>query len=228
MVIQGWMINELKLKSNELLVYALIYGFSQDGHSEFKGTKNYLAKAIGGCTNTVRTVIKTLMSRSLVTERTVEVGGIYFKRYKAIKNCMGGAEIAPNNTNYNIKDNIDCDSENLIEVKENILMSEFDFKACTLKPNHPHRYLLESGCRLFSFFKQNTQNKDLDSYSLKEWLIPLKALSKNYKREQIEELVEYANADKFWGAIVLNTESLQKNFEKIKAQLIKSANEKQG
>ena len=33
LVIQGWMIAELKLKGNELLIYAIIYGFSQNNQS---------------------------------------------------------------------------------------------------------------------------------------------------------------------------------------------------
>lgn len=114
------------------------------------------------------------------------------------------------------------------EEKENetVLLSKYDFSICKLKEGHPHRQLIESGLRLFSFFKKNTQNRDLEVYTLKEWLTPLKVLTKNYNREQIEELLEYANADKFWGAIVLNTDSLQRNFEKIKAQLAKTLNEK--
>ena len=40
--ISGWMINELDLKGNELLVYALIHGFCQDGKSVFKGSLNYI------------------------------------------------------------------------------------------------------------------------------------------------------------------------------------------
>ena len=36
------MINELDLKGNELLVYALIHGFCQDGKSVFKGSLNYI------------------------------------------------------------------------------------------------------------------------------------------------------------------------------------------
>ena len=40
-VIQDWMISDLQLKGNELLTYALIYGFSQDGESEFKGSLKY-------------------------------------------------------------------------------------------------------------------------------------------------------------------------------------------
>ena len=41
-VIQGWMRNELNLKGNELIVYALIYGFSQDEESEFTGSVAYI------------------------------------------------------------------------------------------------------------------------------------------------------------------------------------------
>ena len=43
-VIQGWMCNELELKGNNLLVFALIYGFSQDGQSRFFGSRNYIAQ----------------------------------------------------------------------------------------------------------------------------------------------------------------------------------------
>ena len=32
-VIQGWMVNELNLKGNDLLVFALIYGFTRDGRT---------------------------------------------------------------------------------------------------------------------------------------------------------------------------------------------------
>jgi hypothetical protein len=113
------------------------------------------------------------------------------------------------------------------EEPKTILVKDYDFKACTLKEGDPHRHLIESGLRLFAFFKNETINNDLYSYTLVEWLRPLKILLKNYTREQIEELVEYANKDKFWNAIILNTDSLQKNFEKIKIQYKNYLNEKQ-
>jgi len=43
-VIQGWMINELKLSGNDLLTYSLIYGFSKDGQSEYTGSIKYLCE----------------------------------------------------------------------------------------------------------------------------------------------------------------------------------------
>lgn len=36
-VVLDWMVEKYHLKGNELLAYALIYGFSQDEESEYKG-----------------------------------------------------------------------------------------------------------------------------------------------------------------------------------------------
>ena len=33
--ISGWMLNRLKLKGTDLQIYAIIYGFSQEGQGEF-------------------------------------------------------------------------------------------------------------------------------------------------------------------------------------------------
>ena len=41
--VQAFMIKDLELKGNELLIYAIIYGFSQDEESTFKGNVQYLA-----------------------------------------------------------------------------------------------------------------------------------------------------------------------------------------
>ena len=41
--ISGWMVTRLGLKGNELLVYAIIYGFSQDDETMFTGSLQYLA-----------------------------------------------------------------------------------------------------------------------------------------------------------------------------------------
>ncbi|MGN0807952.1 MAG: helix-turn-helix domain-containing protein [Candidatus Coproplasma sp.] len=53
----GWMLNELHLKGNDLKIYALIYGFSQDGESEYKGSLSYL-KEFGGVSQA--TLIRSL------------------------------------------------------------------------------------------------------------------------------------------------------------------------
>lgn len=51
--LQGWMITDLKLKGTELHIYAIIYGFSQDGVSSFAGTLSYLMQWCNASKNTV-------------------------------------------------------------------------------------------------------------------------------------------------------------------------------
>ena len=41
-LVYGWMVTELGLKGNELFLYAIIYGFSQDGETEFSGSLRYM------------------------------------------------------------------------------------------------------------------------------------------------------------------------------------------
>ena len=36
--VQGWMVKDLNLKGNELAVFAIIYGFSQDNETVLKST----------------------------------------------------------------------------------------------------------------------------------------------------------------------------------------------
>ena len=52
-VIQGWMINDLNLNGNELLAFALIYGFTKDGESEYTGSINYLSNWLNCTRKTV-------------------------------------------------------------------------------------------------------------------------------------------------------------------------------
>lgn len=121
-VIQDWMVSELGLKGNELLIYALIYGFSMDGESEFMGSISYLEKWTGVARNTVKTILKKLVEKHLVTKRDFSKDNTHRCAYKTTKQKEeevgqklpqggaetapgGGAEIDPNNTNINNPNN---------------------------------------------------------------------------------------------------------------------------
>lgn len=65
-VIQGWMCNELDLKGNDLLVYALIYGFSQDGESAFHGSRNYIANTFNISKPTVDKALQNLLDKDYI------------------------------------------------------------------------------------------------------------------------------------------------------------------
>ena len=83
--IQGWMIRRLKLKGVQLSVYAIIYGFTQDGESEFKGSLQYLCEFTGDTSKpTIIKALKDLVDKGYI-ERTEEIiNGVKFPHYKAV------------------------------------------------------------------------------------------------------------------------------------------------
>ena len=75
-VVHGWMRNKLNLKGNYLTIYALVYGFSQDGESEFRGSLDYIKEFTGGSDSTIIRILKNLESAGLVkkVERNIKTG----------------------------------------------------------------------------------------------------------------------------------------------------------
>ena len=74
-VVQGWMINQLNLKGNELLIYAIIYGFSQDGAGEFTGSLQYLADWTNSTKQGVSKNLKSLCEKGLLRKKDVFENG---------------------------------------------------------------------------------------------------------------------------------------------------------
>ena len=75
-VIQGWMRTKLGLKGNELLVYAMLWSFSQDGISEFRGALSYMSEFIGSDERTVRRSLDRLEMRGYIEKEALnEVTG---------------------------------------------------------------------------------------------------------------------------------------------------------
>ena len=120
--IQGWMINRLKLKGTALIVYAIIYGFSQDGENEYTGSLQYLCAFLGGVSKpTVIKALQELTKQGYIIRREETVNKVMFTRYKVnltllknfnggskeilpavVKNLNGGSkESLPNNKDYN-------------------------------------------------------------------------------------------------------------------------------
>lgn len=64
--IQSWMRTDLDLSGNELIAYAIIYGFSQDGESRFRGSRQYIADWCGVSTRAVQTILNNLVERGLI------------------------------------------------------------------------------------------------------------------------------------------------------------------
>ena len=69
-VIQGWMRNKLQLKGNDLIVYAIIYSFSQDEESKFEGSLQYLADWCGATKQGIQKNLKNLLDAGLIKKES--------------------------------------------------------------------------------------------------------------------------------------------------------------
>ena len=83
--IQGWMILDLELKGNELLVYACIYGFSQAENQVFSGGLQYLADWTRSTKRGVMKTVKSLVEKGLVEKKDRYVNDVKFCEYRALK-----------------------------------------------------------------------------------------------------------------------------------------------
>ena len=129
-LIQGWMVNELKLKGNELMIYSIIYGFSQLENQRFTGSLQYLADWTNSTKQGVIKSLKSLIKKNLINKEDKIINGVKFCEYYATKfngvlnkvewgikqSLIGGIKLSlPNNIDINnIEDNI----EDIIKKKE--------------------------------------------------------------------------------------------------------------
>lgn len=114
-LIQGWMINSYNLSGNNLLVYALIYGFSQDGESEFFGSLNYICTAVNCSKPTVIKSLNFLIEKGLISKTQSSINGNTFSKYKVInQNFTPCKESLPvNNLNCASKESLYTSKESL-------------------------------------------------------------------------------------------------------------------
>lgn len=126
-VIQGWMINELELKGNDLMIYAIIYGFSQAEGQCYNGGLQYLADWTKSTKQGVMKNLKSLLDKGLIVKEEKFVNNVKFCEYRSTKlntgskqSLMGyktklnkgGKQSSPNNIPNNIPDNLDALYEN--------------------------------------------------------------------------------------------------------------------
>ena len=66
--IQGFMLTDLHLSGNELLIYAIIYGFSQTGEGVFDGSREYLAEWCNASLSSIKRSLKALQEKGLIKQ----------------------------------------------------------------------------------------------------------------------------------------------------------------
>ncbi len=86
--IQGWMVTHLKLKSNELMIYAIIYGFCQIRGQVFSGSVRYLAEWTNSTKRGVYKNLKSLVDKGLIEKIEENINGVKFCKYTICENRL--------------------------------------------------------------------------------------------------------------------------------------------
>lgn len=166
-VIQGWMCNELSLKGNELLIFAMIHGFSQDGVSKFQGGRKYIADTFNISLPTVDKALQSLVDKQYLNKEGFDDfvnPNVYWVNFEVIKKLYtggketlhgGGKETLHNNLHNNKKEN------KKVLPKGNTTGPEFNFGK-----SKPQKQNLYSKClALIDNFTNDTQIRiDLTEY----------------------------------------------------------------
>lgn len=115
-VIQGWMRTELNLKGNDLLVYAIIYGFSQTENQKFTGSIQYLADWCGATRQGIQKNLNNLLELGLIVKEKNEV-------YNSVTYCTTQLSDVQLSLHNNIDNNITNNKE-VNNISKDILLQE--------------------------------------------------------------------------------------------------------
>jgi len=179
--IQEWML-DLGLKGNELIIYALIYGFSQDGESEYAGSLEYLCKWTNSTKAGVIKALKSLLDKDLIKKRKV-VNKVYYATkfndevnkvesdgkqslIEGKQSLMPGKQSLPNNTIYNNINNNNLNSSNNINAKKTktfVPPSLEEIKTYISEKN----YTVDA--QVFYDYYEATEWHDKDGNKVKNW-----------------------------------------------------------
>ena len=71
LTILPWMVEELGLENTDLLIYAIIYGFCQDGDSDYHGGLKFLMQWTNKTDRAIRNSLNSLVERGLLKKKIV-------------------------------------------------------------------------------------------------------------------------------------------------------------
>lgn len=175
--VQGWMITDLSLKGNELLIYAIIYGFSQTDNQVFSGSLQYLADWTSTTKQTAITCLKSLIEKGHIVKDVKIVNGVKFCEYhsknlnRVVKNFEQGCS---NNFNEGIQNSLPNNDRDIN--KNDIPIRNNRFKKPTLEE-------VEAYCRE----RQNNVNAKAfyDYYEAGQWKDAKGKPVRNWKQKVI-------------------------------------------
>lgn len=162
-MIQSFMVKDLKLKGNELLVYAIIYGFSQEENCVFSGSLQYLADWTNSTKQGIMKCLKSLEEKELIVKQSLMVNKVvYLTKFNASgKQSLidSGKQSLTNNI-----DNKDNNKDNIIYIVEYLNeKAKTNYKHSTSKTQTLIKARLKDGFSVDDF-------KSVIDKKCKEWI----------------------------------------------------------
>ena len=106
--IQGWIVTDLRLKGNDLFLFALIYGFCQNREAAFTGRLDYLCQWTNTSERTVQNTINRLVNAGLIIKQSRQGETNVIKvNHDLIDKILNAAETAQNSENSDFCDDAD-------------------------------------------------------------------------------------------------------------------------
>lgn len=158
--IQGWMVSDLKLKGNELLVYAIIYGFTQDGESKFNGSRQYLADWCNCSVRSIQTVLNNLVENRYIAKYEEIHNNVKYCSYATI--FTGSEKFSRGSENFSLNNIVDNNSNTLSKDNVKLAQQEFNFGVSedkSKKKTNNEEYL--DACLLINNFTDDNELKKL-------------------------------------------------------------------
>lgn len=147
--VAGWMVTDLHLEGLELMVYALIFNFSQGRAGVYKGGVSYLCEWFGITKPTAIKYLKGLVEKGLIERQENSINGVIFVDYtlnkeilRGVKNFNGGGkEFLPKSNN---RENIPPYSE--VYISKDIYPSTYPPKGESASKSSILQKFIDLGC----------------------------------------------------------------------------------
>lgn len=184
-VVPSFAVTELHLKGNELFMFSIVWGFSQDGESWFTGTRAYLAEWCGCSKVTVTKALSSLCERGFLEKRVRTESGITLCDYAVPKGLYPQAKsftTPVKKLNGGGKESLlppvkKLNPNNIKTEDSNILIEKGGVRAARFTPPTPEQlsdYCIEAGISI-------DRDRFLDHYAANGWKVGGRAPMRDWR-----------------------------------------------
>lgn len=218
--IQGWMVNS-GLKGNELIAFALIYGFSQDEKSVFSGTAEYIGEWCGISRVSVNAILKKLTDEKCINKIKKGIYNDYQANPEYVKKLITICKETYQNQTRNLSDT--CKETYHHIILDTDIDTDIDIKTSPEPSKEKNPEIARLSKLLFSLHKDNIDVKYNPSQKqIDGWYDEIERLNRLDGRsvQEIESVIRWVKTPgQFWAPNIMSGKKLREKFPTLTAQM---------